>query len=167
MHEDSSVKALVVQLSSLVTYLEKISTGKYTAKDLEMLDSVNGVLKDCIVLQKGAKLEKLKKDTLFAAEKYLSGVDYNKLEIFLNGIRPSFVVSQQRVSRAMGQMAKDGGIDPVSVKDNIFAIFETTQNKLSDDGSNEAQIQDLTLISAEAVCEVVRRVVAQEYAKLK
>ena len=167
MQESSSARSLVVQLSSLVNYIDKIAGGSATIDDLEFMAAVNGVLKDCVLLQKNIKLKKVKHDMLAGAESYVSDADFRRLTLFFDNLRPSISVSQQRVSRLIGQMSPDGKIDAVSVKENIFAIFETLKNRLDGAGQDAEELQDLTLQSAEAICEVVRRLIEQENDKLR
>ena len=166
MQEISSAKSLIVQLSSLVNYIEKVAAGGAGINDLEQMAAVNGVLKDCVLLQKNIKLKKVKQNTLAESESYISDQDFQKLQAVLENMRPSLNVSQQRVSRLIGQMGPDGKIDPKSVKENIFAVFETLKKRLDDTGPDTPELQNLTLQSAEAVCEVVRRLISQESAKL-
>lgn len=166
MQDSSSAKSLVVQLSSLVNFIEKVAGGTATLKDLELMAAVNGVLKDCVLVQKNIKLKKVKQSTLAGAESYISDADFQRLSSYFENLRPSINVSQQRVSRLIGQMSPDGKIAPVALKENIFAVFETLKNKLGENPQEIAELQDMTLQSAEAVCEVVRRLIAQENEKL-
>ena len=167
MQESSSAKSLIVQLSSLVNYIEKVAAGEAGINDLEQMSAVNGVLKDCVLIQKNIKLKKVKHNMLAEAESYISDQDFQRLGALLENLRPSMNVSQQRVSRLIGQMSPDGKIDPAAVKENIFAVFETLKQRLGDMGQDAAELQGLTLQSAEAICEVVRRLITQESMKLK
>ncbi len=167
MQESTSAKSLIVQLSSLVNYIEKIVTGGASINDLEQMSAVNGVLKDCVLLQKSIKLKKVKQNTLAEAENYITDQDFQRFKAVLDNLHPGINVSQQRVSRLIGQMSPDGRIDPAAVKENIFAVFETLKKRLDDAGQETAELQDLTLQSAEATCEVVRRLISQENVKLQ
>jgi hypothetical protein len=165
MQESSSAKSLIVQLSSLINYLDKVSSGGASFQDLELMSAVNGVLKDCVLLQKNIKLKKAKQKILAETESYISDQDFQRLSAIIEGLKPSINVSQQRVSRLIGQMSPDGKIDPAAVKENVLAVFETLKKRLDDSGEDAAELQDLTLQSAEAACEVVRRLVSQELHK--
>jgi len=162
MQESSSAKSLIVQLSSLVNYIDKVAKGSESQLDLELMEAVSGVLKDCVLLQKNMKLGKIKHDALAGMESYISEPDFQRLKAFLDNLRPGINVSQQRVLRLIGQMSPEGKIDAASVRENIFAVFETLKNKLDAGGQDSPELQDLTLQSAEAVCEVVRRLILQE-----
>ena len=157
----------MVQLSSLANYIEKIAAGAFAVRDLELMAAVNGVLKDCVIIQKNIKLEKIKHGMLAGAESHISDQDFQRLKAFVDNIHPSINVSQQRVSRLIGQMSPDGKIDASAVKENILAVFETLKNRLDGSEQESAELQDLTLQSAEAVCEVVRRLIYQENEKLR
>lgn len=169
MQESTSAQSLIVQLSSLTTHLEKVAGGYAALRDLELMAAVNGVLKDCIILQKNMKFKKVKQSMLEGAESYISESDFQKLKNFLESLQPSISVSQSRVSRLIGQMSPDGKISAESVKENILDVFETQKNKLEAGapGSEPLELQDLTLQSAEAICEVIRRLIAQENSKLQ
>ena len=167
MQDSSSAKSLVVQLSSLVNYAGKIAGGNATINDLEQMSAVNSVLKDCLLLQKNLKLNKIKQNTLEGAESYISDADFQRLAAYLDNLRPSINVAQQRVSRLIGLVDKEGKIDAKSLQENIFAVFETQKNRLDESGQDSTELQDMTLQSAEAICEVVRRLIGQEHERIK
>jgi len=166
MQDSSSARSLVVQLSSLVNYIERIANGTVSVRDLEFMAAVNGVLKDCILIQKNMKLGKVKQSMLAGVENYISDADFRRLAAFLDNLRPGIYVSQQRVARLIGEMNAEGKLDAASVKENIFAVFETLRNRLDGGDQSAAELQDLTLQSAEAICEVVRRLIDQENTRL-
>jgi hypothetical protein len=167
MQNSSSAKSLVVQLSSLVNYVDKIASGSATIDDIEMMSAVNNVLRDCVILQKNIKLKKIKQDILAGVESCVSNTDFQKLGAYLENIHPSINVSQERISRLIGQMNKEGKIHAESVKENIFAVFETLKKRLEEDAHEKSDLQDMTLQSAEAICEVIRRLLIQESAQIK
>src|SRR3989339_1025423 len=128
MQDSTSAQSLIVQLSSLVSHLEKIANGSATIMDLELMAAVNGVLKDCILLQKNMKFKKVKQTMLEESENYISETDFQRLKAYLDNIHPSLNVSQDRVSRLIGEMNSEGNISAASVKENIFDVFETQKN---------------------------------------
>jgi len=166
MQDSNSAKSLIVQLSSLVHHLEKIAGGSVEVRDIETIVAVNNVLKECILAQKRIKLHKANQDMLAGAESCISDADHQRLAAYLNNIKPSLSVSQQRVARLIGHMGADGTISAAAVKDNVFDVFETLKNKLAENSQEVAEIQDLTLQSAEAICEVIRRLIIQESSRL-
>ena len=167
MKDSTSAQSLIVQLSSLASHLEKISNGSAGIRDIELMSAVNGVLKDCILLQKNMKLKKVKQEMSAGSEVHISDTDHQKLQAYLENIQPSINVDQQRVSRVIGQMSSEGNISAAAVKENIFETFETQKNKLGGNDQEEClELQDLTLISAEAIYEVVRRLIIQESSRL-
>lgn len=167
MQDSTSAKSLVVQLSSLVNYIGKIAGGSATINDLEQMSAVNNVLKDCVLIQKNLKLNKIKQSTLEGVESYISDADFQRLSAYLDNLRPSINVAQQRVARLIGAVDKEGNIDAKSLQENVFAIFETLKNRLDESGPDATELQDLTLQSAEATCEVVRRLIAQEQKRME
>jgi hypothetical protein len=167
MQDSTSAKSLIVQLSSLVNYIGKIAGGSATINDLEQMSVVNGVLKDCVIIQKNLKLKKIKQSTLEGMESYISDVDFQRLAAYLDNLTPSVNVAQQRVSRLIGAVDREGKIDAKSLQENVFAVFETLKNRLNESGPDATELQDLTLQSAEATCEVIRRFIAQEQKRIE
>jgi hypothetical protein len=167
MQDSTSARSLIVQLSSLVNHLEKMASGSVEDKDIELMAAVNNVLKDCILGQKRIKLQKANQNMLAEAENYISDADHQRLKAFLDNMKPSMNVLQQRVARLIGDMRADGTISAANVKSNVLYIFETLKNKLGNDAQEVAEIQVMSLQSVEAIWEVVRRLIIQEGSKAR
>jgi len=167
MQDSTSARSLIAQLASLVNHLEKMAGDSFEDKDTEMIAAVNNVLKECILTQKKIKLQKANRNMLSGAENYISDGDHQRLKAFLDNLKPSMNVMQQRVARLIGKMKPDGTISAASVKDNVLNVFETLKNKIGSDSPETAEIQDMSLQSAEAIWEVVRRLIIQEGTKVQ
>lgn len=162
MQSAASAKSLITQLSSLVNHLEKIASGSFSELDIEMMAAVNNVLKECIIAQKKIKMQKANQDMLAISENYICDADHQRLKAFLDNMKPSMNVLQQRVARLIGEMRADGNISAAAVKQNVLYVFDMLKNKISSDCQEEVEIQDMSLQSAEAIWEVVRRLIIQE-----
>jgi len=167
MQDSTSARSLITQLSSLVNHLEKMASGRFEDRDIEMMAAVNNVLKDCILTQKKIKLQKANQNMMAAAENYISDADHQRLKAFLDNMKPSMNVLQQRVARLIGDMRADGTISAAAVKENVQYVFETLKSKLGCDSQEAAEIQDMSLQSIEAIWEVVRRLILQEGSKVQ
>lgn len=167
MQDSTSARSLITQLASLVNHLEKISSGPFEEKDIELLGAVNDILRECILSQKRIKLQKANQNMLGEVESYISDSEHQRLKAVLDNLKPNINVLQHRVARLIGDMNPDGTISASAVKNNILYIFDTLKNKIGNDAQEVAEIQVMSLQSVEAVCEVVRRLIIQESSKVQ
>ena len=50
-------------------------------------------------------------------------------------------------------------MSPARSQENVFAVFETLKTDIGESSQDATELQDLTLQSAEAICEVIRRLI--------
>jgi len=162
MENTLSGKFLTAQLGSLLTCLDKAASGSgVTQRDLEVMLHLHTVLKDCVVLQKNAKLQSLKPELLGKIEGFISGSDYTKIKAVLDSVHAGYSISRDRVALISGSRDITGRIHIGTAKNNIAAIVENLQVRLQGNPEGEGTIPDVILYSIEAACEVVRLIIEQ------
>lgn len=164
MQSAGSLKFVANQLSSIMALLKKLAAGA-SLNDVEWLSlsTLHKLIVEWIILQKSIKLEYAKPDILGRLEPFISEGDYYKIGRSLETLKPCFHINEQRLNRIIGQRDASGKMNLTNISENLNVIFDIIKSKADaqTDTERDPVIEDHTLNTIEAICEVVNRVLKQ------